>query len=48
MRKRKEKKTGKNKAKEKRERGEEERKKGMQKVCSHIFSERESSFSLDL
>ena len=36
------------KAKRKGKRGEEERKKEMQKVCSPIFSERESSFSLEL
>ena len=41
------KKKGKTKAKGKRERGEEKGKE-MQKVCSPIFSERESSFSLDL
>ena len=36
------------KAKRKGKRREEERKKERQKVCYPIFSERESSFSLDL
>ena len=36
------------KAKRKGKRREEERKKERRKVCSPIFSERESSFSLEL